>query len=36
MAEQPTLGRPAHREPKAHAASQAFQYPLQREFVEPH
>jgi lysine 2,3-aminomutase len=27
--------RPAHREIRAHAARQPFQYPLQREFVEP-
>jgi lysine 2,3-aminomutase len=33
--EQPTDGRPAHRQPKAHAAPQAFRYPLEREFVEP-
>src|SRR6266581_1732103 len=35
MSEQPKAGRPAHREPKAHAAPQAFRYPLEREFVEP-
>src|SRR5947208_17168220 len=27
--------RPSHREPAAHAASQPFVYPLQRELVEP-
>jgi lysine 2,3-aminomutase len=27
--------RPGHREPHAHAAHQPFQYPLQREYVEP-
>src|SRR5439155_6191522 len=32
----PTDGRPAHREPKAHPAPQAFRYPLEQEFVEPH
>ncbi|MDP9341091.1 MAG: lysine 2,3-aminomutase [Actinomycetota bacterium] len=35
IADQPTAGRPAHRQPKAHAAPQAFRYPLEREFVEP-
>ena len=27
--------RPGHREARAHAAEQAFRYPLEREFVEP-
>ncbi len=27
--------RPGHRDPKAHAAEQPFEYPLRREFVEP-
>ncbi len=35
MADQPSAVRPARREPKAHAAPQAFRYPLEREFVEP-
>ena len=33
--DQPPDGRPAHREPKAHPAPQAFRYPLERPFVEP-
>src|SRR5436190_24121980 len=35
MTESQTTNRPAHREARAHAAPQAFAYPLQREFVEP-
>jgi hypothetical protein len=27
--------RPGHRETRAHAAEQPFEYPLRREFVEP-
>ena len=29
------LDRPGHRETRAHAAEQPFEYPLRREFVEP-
>jgi lysine 2,3-aminomutase len=28
-------GRPGHREPRAHASEQPFEYPLKRAFVEP-
>ncbi len=35
MTDQPKPQRPAHREPRAHPAEQAFRYPLERDFVEP-
>ena len=35
MTEQSSTDRPSHREAHAHAAPQAFRYPLEREFVEP-
>jgi lysine 2,3-aminomutase len=35
MTDQSATDRPTHREPRAHAAPQAFRYPLERAFVEP-
>jgi len=35
MSDEAIRGRPAHREPRAHAADQPFRYPLEREYVEP-
>src|SRR6266511_2878407 len=35
MTEHSSTDRPSHREAHAHAAPQAFRYPLEREFVEP-
>src|SRR6266511_3075911 len=35
MTEQSSTDRPSHRAAHAHAAPQAFRYPLEREFVEP-
>ena len=35
MAERTHPDRPGHREARARAAQQAFEYPLRREFVEP-
>ena len=32
---QPSNVRPSHREPHAHASTQPFRYPLERQFVEP-
>ena len=35
MAERTHPDRPGHRDSRAHASRQAFEYPLRREFVEP-
>jgi len=35
MAERTHPDRPSHRDARAHASRQAFEYPLRREFVEP-
>jgi len=35
MSDEQATVRPAHRQARAHAAEQPFEYPLKREFVEP-